>query len=43
LTDLGDFLVPEVSGAILTVALSAVHEDGRAGYVQRLEARRTPP
>lgn len=37
LADPGDFLVPEASDEILTVALSAVREDERAGYAQRLE------
>ncbi|MER6015962.1 hypothetical protein [Streptomyces bluensis] len=36
--DPGEFLVAEASAEILTVALSAVREDERADYVQRLEA-----
>ncbi|MFD3875356.1 hypothetical protein [Streptomyces sp. NPDC058623] len=38
LADPGDFLSSEASEEILTVALSAVREDERAGYVQRLQA-----
>ncbi|MGI5518669.1 hypothetical protein [Streptomyces sp. CA-106131] len=38
LTDPGHFLVPETSQEILAVALSAVREDERADYVQRLTA-----
>ncbi|MFC9249632.1 hypothetical protein ACFT7S_37985 [Streptomyces sp. NPDC057136] len=38
LADPGDFLVTEASDEILAVALSAVREDERAGYAQRLEA-----
>ena len=34
----GAGLVPEASEEILTVVLSAVREDERGGYVQRLEA-----
>jgi len=37
-TDPGHFLVPDASQEILTVALSAVREHERHGYVQRLEA-----
>nr|WSW49858.1 hypothetical protein OG296_43370 [Streptomyces sp. NBC_01001] len=37
LTDPGDFLSSAASEEILTVALSAVREDERAGYAQRLE------
>ncbi|MFI6085697.1 hypothetical protein ACIBBB_32920 [Streptomyces sp. NPDC051217] len=37
-TDPGDFLVPDASDEILAVALSAVREDERNGYVRRLEA-----
>ncbi|MFB7896164.1 hypothetical protein ACFC1B_07515 [Streptomyces xiamenensis] len=33
-----EFLVPEASDEILTVALSAVREDERDGYTRRLEA-----
>ncbi|MFE2432172.1 hypothetical protein ACFXJ5_36305 [Streptomyces sp. NPDC059373] len=38
LTDPGNFLIPEASDEILTVVLSAVREDERDGYPQRLEA-----
>ncbi|MET9324081.1 hypothetical protein ABZX75_28520 [Streptomyces sp. NPDC003038] len=38
LVDPGDFLGPEASDEILAVALGAVREDERAGYVERLEA-----
>ncbi|MET9568461.1 hypothetical protein ABZY34_04830 [Streptomyces virginiae] len=38
MADPGDFLNSEASEEILTVALSAVRKDERAGYVQRLEA-----
>ena len=38
LTDPGNFLISEASEEILTVALSAVGEDERDGYVERLEA-----
>ncbi|MFF9436348.1 hypothetical protein ACF1BP_21700 [Streptomyces sp. NPDC014735] len=38
LTGPDNFLVPEASEEILTVVLSAVGEDERAGYVERLEA-----
>ncbi|MGW6571975.1 hypothetical protein ACWGAN_07335 [Streptomyces sp. NPDC054945] len=38
LADPGDFLGPKASDEILTVALSAVREDERAGYVERLQA-----
>ncbi|WP_331735353.1 hypothetical protein OG590_40295 (plasmid) [Streptomyces goshikiensis] len=38
LADPGDFLSSEASDEILTVVLSAVREDERAGYVERLEA-----
>ncbi|MFD5935702.1 hypothetical protein [Streptomyces sp. NPDC060333] len=38
LADQGDFLSSEASDEILTVALSAVREDERAGYVERLQA-----
>lgn len=37
-TDPDNFLVPEASEEILTVALSAVSEDERTGYVERLVA-----
>ncbi|AWN32618.1 hypothetical protein [Streptomyces sp. NEAU-S7GS2] len=37
LTDPDNFLIPEASEEILTVALSAVGEDERYGYAQRLE------
>ncbi|MGW0563169.1 hypothetical protein ACWDZ4_21755 [Streptomyces sp. NPDC003016] len=38
MTDPDNFLVPEASEEILTVALSAVSEDERTGYVERLVA-----
>ncbi|MET9512003.1 hypothetical protein ABZX62_26715 [Streptomyces flavidovirens] len=38
LTDPDNFLIPEASGEILTVAPSAVREDERTGYVERLVA-----
>lgn len=38
LTDPDNFLIPEASEEILAVALSAVGEDERDGYVERLEA-----
>ncbi|WP_327388879.1 hypothetical protein [Streptomyces sp. NBC_01207] len=38
LADPGDFLSPEAADEILTVALGAVREEERAGYVERLVA-----
>ncbi|MEU1707552.1 hypothetical protein ABZ478_19360 [Streptomyces sp. NPDC005706] len=38
LSDPGTWFPPEASDEVLAVALSAVREDERAGYAQRLEA-----
>ncbi|MFE9400055.1 hypothetical protein [Streptomyces flavidovirens] len=38
MTDPGNFLIPKASDEILTMALSAVVEDERTGYVERLVA-----